>query len=756
MPLFIISIFVSAFLLFQVQPIIARYILPWYGGSPAVWTTCMLFFQIGLLAGYAYAHLLASVFREKRLYQFVIHLGLVACAALFFSPITPAESLKPSGDEISSIWGIVKLLATTVGLPYLAISASGPLLQHWFSGACPGRSPYRLYAVSNIGSLLGLLSYPFLFEPALGLKHQTIWWSAGFVIYGILALVCAWAYFKGGQEKLDDATEDSAKLGESEGGKPLWIQRILWVVLAALGSATLLAVTNQMCQDVSVVPFLWVLPLALYLLTFILGFDRAFWYQRWLWVPLMLIGIFFLGSLLRENLEYDKVTIAGFSGAVVILGLIINFAGNFQKSKIIGPLVGLAIAVPLLIWFGVEMKDQFGDGDEPHLFWQLFIYMITMFATCMVCHGEMVRLKPGSSHLTGFYLLMSFGGALGGAFVSLIAPSIFNGYWELHIVLIVVPLLVACLIAWDLMKKYSVPHWGGLALIAAMLVVLPLAGILKDDIDDRTNSVASMRSFYGVVHVYESGVGNGYHRKDLYHGRITHGQQYMGAAWKNVPTTYYTENSGVGALMQSLPQRQPETKAPLNMAVIGLGAGSLAVHADKGDSMVFYEINPQIAYLADTEFTYLKDCEGDASVVLGDARTSMEQELKNNQNRNLDVLFVDAFSGDSIPVHLVTKEAFDIYFEHIKDDGSLCMHITNHHIDLSDPVRQLAKKFGCETRLVICNADDYTYYSEWVIITKNQDVLARLGDWSVDWRRDTPKEIHWTDDYSNLLDVVMF
>lgn len=709
MLLFVVAIFLSAFLLFQVQPIIARYILPWYGGSPAVWTTCMLFFQFGLLAGYSYAHALVTLFRSRPKLQFFIHLAVVAIA-LIFLPITPADELKPTGgSETSDLWGIVRLLALTVGLPYVAISASGPLLQHWFAGAHRGVSPYRLYAVSNLGSLLGLLSYPFVFERMLGLKHQTWWWSGGFVVYGVLALACAWRFWRGGM--VDRAEEDGMADGADTAAEgppvaPTMGSRLLWVVFAACGSAGMLAITNQMCQDVAVVPFLWVLPLALYLTSFIICFDQPRWYSRMVWIPVVVVG------------------------------------------------------VGLMVWLLNRQHDV--NAGEWHIGWQIGIFLLAMFGICMVSHGEMVRRKPHSHYLTGFYLLVSVGGACGGLFVSLVAPKIFDNYWELHFLLIFLTLLVGILIAVEAFKKYRNKIWGGVALIATVqaLVVLCL-GLKLHYEETKSGVIATQRSFHGVIQVVEGDEGTEDHFRTMFHGRINHGDQYLDPIHKGIPSTYYSEYSGVGALMQSLPQRQEGSRAPVKLGVIGLGSGSLAVHTEPGDEIVFYEINPSVYDLAQNYFTYLSDSEGDTSVVLGDARTMMEVELRDGQPREYDVLFVDAFSGDSIPIHLVTEEAFEIYFQHIKEDGCLVCHITNLHIDLSDPIRQLAEKFGREAMLVTHDPDydQYMlYFSEWVIVTKNKQIISELHayDWVNPWLRDEPDPIHWTDDYSNLIDVIMW
>ena len=380
MPAFILAIFLSAFLLFQVQPIIARYILPWYGGSPAVWTTCMLCFQVGLLGGYAYAHALVTFLRKRRTLQVGIHVVLVGLSMLML-PITPDADLKPVGDE-SPMLGIIWLLASTVGLPYIVVSASGPLLQHWFSEASGGKSPYRLYAVSNLGSLLGLLSYPFLFEPAFALSLQTWIWTGGYAVYGFLAVLCACLFVNLSRER-DKATDPVAAVATASPVKTTILDRVLWVALPAVGSALLLATTSQMTQDVAVVPFLWVLPLGLYLITFIISFDHARWYNRAVWIPGTMI---FVGALLYLlNQDYGEVE--------MLLAL------------------------------------------------QIGIYVMAMFCSVMVCHGEVVRLKPDPTKLTGFYLAISLGGAVGGGFVSLAAPRLFDGYWELHLGLLALAFL---------------------------------------------------------------------------------------------------------------------------------------------------------------------------------------------------------------------------------------------------------------------------------------------------------------------------
>lgn len=695
MPAFILAIFLSAFLLFQVQPIIARYILPWYGGSPAVWTTCMLFFQFGLLIGYTYAHLLVSKFRNRPKLQVGIHLAILA-VSLILLPITPSDGLKPTGVEDSPVKGILHLLLLTVGLPYVVISASGPLLQHWFGTVARDKSPYRLYAVSNFGSLLGLLSYPLFFEPQFRLSQQTGLWSGGYALYALLAGLCAWLYLRS-RPSTASSRQPAKPSDRTTPGSNL--DRFLWVTLAACGSLLLLATTNQMCQDVAVVPFLWVLPLSLYLITFIIAFDHARWYFRPFWIPLAILS----------------------TAALIYL-----------------------------------LKQDFAD-EEMHLAAQIGIYSLAMFSACMVCHGEMVRLKPHPHFLTSFYLAVSLGGALGGSFVSLVAPRIFTSYWELHTGLIIFALLAGFCLLRDQRKK-SRPVLliiGGTSWIAALLT---MAFFLKSHMDDiREGAIANTRGFYGILRVYEEFPGTEDHYRALHHGRISHGRQFMDDLYRFSAYTYYGPNSGPGVLFRYHPNRQPTGLSPMKIGVIGLGIGTQAVYANAADSIRFYEINPQVEEIARTHFSYLSDGYDNCEVILGDARIVLEHELTTTGSQQFDALFVDAFSGDSIPIHLLTREAFELYFEHLKPGGVLAVHITNLHLDLSDPVRTIASELNKETILIENDPEDWDEnYSRWVFVTDNMPFRKSITDDRVDalWHDEQPKKILWTDDFSNLLQVI--
>ncbi|MCG8603330.1 MAG: fused MFS/spermidine synthase [Verrucomicrobiales bacterium] len=700
MPIFAFAIFLSAFLLFQVQPVIARYILPWYGGSPAVWTTCLLFFQVGLLGGYAYAHALVTFLRKHPPMQYGIHLGLLV-VALFLLPITPDDSLKPTGAESSPVKGILLLLASSVGFPYLLLSASGPLLQHWFGSAFPGKSPYRLYSISNLGSMLGLLTYPFLFEPLLPVTKQTLLWSLGFVIYSFAAAACGLSYFRSARAAKTDPTEgdDSAK----DSPAPSWRDWALWISFAACGSMLLLSLTNQMCQDVAVVPFLWVAPLSLYLLTFVICFDHERWYQRWFWIPLA----------------------AGSVAAVVYL-----------------------------------INQQFADG-EIHLGWQLTIYLSAIFLCCLVCHGEVVRTKPSPRYLTGFYLAISLGGAIGGIFVSLIAPMIFEGYWELHFALILLVVLSALTLFRfhsRFPKRIFVPIWAALSIAALGGLQYGLVKHLKDT---REGSLAASRGFYGVLRVYEMNTLTPDVFKALYHGRISHGRQYLTKQFRKLATTYYSLESGIGAAFATHPAKIKSSDENLHVGVVGLGVGTLATYANSGDRFRFYEINPQVEEMARDHFTYLEDCKGDEQVVIGDARISLEKEFREGESQNFDILVVDAFSGDSIPIHLMTKEAFELYLKHLKPDGTLAVHISNLHLELSDPVRTICEDLGLHASRVAHDPEDdnyHSYYSDWILISRDPGLEDDLFDkgFLSEWDEPEAKEILWTDDYCNLLQVVVW
>lgn len=705
---FAITIFISAFLLFQVQPIIARYILPWFGGSPAVWSTSMLFFQIGLLLGYTYAHLISKYLETKK--QVILHFILLGLSLLLL-PITPSEALRPNSIDSPAI-NIIILLLSTVGIPYMLLSSTGPLVQQWFSKKYPDKSPYRLYALSNLGSLLALLSYPFIVEPNFGLDTQTIFWSIG---YGVFILMCGWV----GMLVYKSISDISPKLKVVESVNSIEEQKmsswdpLLWLAFSASGSILLLAGTNFICQDVAVIPFFWILPLSLYLITFIIAFDSPRWYVRWFWIPLLVIICIKIFRMLAAHYNFSSLPLTG----------------------------------------------------------QLFFYLGGMFLALMVAHGEMVRLKPPVKHLTFFYLMVSLGGAIGGVFVTFIAPEIFSDFWEWPLGFILVLLFTSVSLlrkpGFDIpifiSSKFPITKSNVLTLtsmIAIFLVTISMYYSLKTSgfQDNFSKGVlASDRNFYGVLRVIESDKNTSSHRYNMFHGQIRHGMQFQDPEKSRVPTDYYIPISGIGLAIQQHPKQL--NNQSIHMGIIGLGTGAISTYLKPKDKFIYYEIDPSVERLAREYFTFLDDGGEQVEVIIGDGRVSMERELKEQGSRKFDILTVDAFSGDGIPVHLLTKEAFKLYFQHLNSDGILAIHITNRHIDLKPLVYNMAKEFNKDSILikVIADKSKNIARSIWVLISNNKEfmqnpeILKNITPW--------PNTVHekktiWTDNYSNLVKLL--
>jgi len=679
---FSLTIFWGAFLLFLVQPLIARFILPWFGGGPAVWTTCMLFFQLLLLGGYAYAHFSISRLTPRR--QVITHLLLLGLSVALL-PITPGDGWKPT-DGSNAAGHILLLLLGCLGLPYLVLSATGPLLQAWFSKAHPGVSPYRLYALSNVGSLLALLIYPFYLEPQLSRQAQADGWSWGLAIYAGLTAWCGLKVWK-------SSATDSAAIKEAavEAPASAW-RKLLWFALPACGVMLLLAITNKLCQDIAVVPFLWVLPLSLYLLSFIISFDSPRWYHRGFWLPLL----------------------------AVLLGLVLQNLYQAESHPDITPLATL--------------------------------YLGTMFVACMVCHGEVYRLRPGASQLTGFYLSLSAGGAAGGLFVALAAPFVFPDYFELHLALF----LTAALVLLVLRQDPTRPFRAGPARWAWAAPFLALAALGYGLIDVATTSLrgslSTTRGFYGVLKVNDNDTGNAdLHHLTLQHGATIHGLQYVDPEKRTFPSSYYTSTSGIGRLL-----RTHKPGGGRRVGAIGLGSGTLAAWGRPGDTFRFYEINDDVARLATSTFTYLKESQAKTELVMGDARLSMEREA----DQQYDVIVLDAFSSDAIPVHLLTLEAFDHYQRHLKPDGVIVVHVSNRYLDLHPVVYRIADKIGFPAITIDDNDTAYEdagfYGSDWIIMTRNQALLRQplLRDVAAEAVEFPARIMYWTDERSDLLSIL--
>ena len=705
--IYAIAIFFSAFLLFQIQPLIARFILPWNGGTQAVWSTCLLFFQVGLLLGYSYAHLISKYLSPRK--QIGTHLLLLGLS-LFLMPIIPDAANKPT-DANSPVLGIIMLLLTTVGLPYILISSTAPLLQKWFENTYPLKSPYRLYALSNLGSLLGLLTYPFLIEPNLGLNTQAIVWSIG---YGFAFCTCGcagWALYKSSPKNLAPHQVAPSTLNASN--KMNLLDPFLWIALSACGSVILLAATNFICQDVAVIPFLWILPLSLYLITFIIAFDNPRWYVRWFWIP------------------------------------------------------ALILIVPKIFEL-LELHYALKDVD---LTVQMATYLGGMFIASMVCHGEIVRLKPSTKHLTFFYLMVSTGGALGGIFVTLVAPRIFSDFWEWPLGLVTTMLLAAMsflrkpAIQTSWVHRYFPVNKPILKHTLAFCTVLMMAGIplyfgmkIPELVKEFSDGVlANNRNFYGVIRVIESGKGTSTHRYKLYHGQINHGIQFQYPDMMREPTTYYSEHSGIGLAIRRHPKRLNDQG--IKLGVVGLGSGTIATYFKPEDLFVYYEIDPDVELLARKYFTYLNDVGDHMEVVLGDGRISLEREFKNTGSRHFDILAVDAFSGDAIPIHLLTREAFELYLKHLNPDGILAIHISNLHFNLDPLIHHLGKEFEMSSILVEESSDrsNGIKRSSWVLLTNNQLFLQhyRVQAYVTPWPKEVlDSKILWTDDYSNVVELL--
>lgn len=697
---FAVAIFTSAFLVFQVQPVIARFILPWYGGTPGVWTTCMLFFQLGLLAGYLYAHVLAKRFQLR--HQVIVH-GSLLVLSLFTLPMTPVLPELP--QRLPQTLEILYVLTVSVGFPFILLSASAPLLQHWFAHVHPGKSPFRLYTLSNVGSLLALLSYPFLVEPALTLSTQTWTWSCAYFAYMGVTLWCARPALAhtSSQDPTHPAGEATTRTKQSTGSTPAqtptWFDRMSWLLPAACGSIVLLAVTNQMCQDVAVIPFLWIAPLSLYLITFIVCFERAAWYQRRIWLPFLALSVGLLVYLLRRDYADTELSLA----------------------------------------------------------YQIVVYCAALFGCCMVCHGEMVRRRPAASDLTTFYVYIALGGALGGVFVNLIAPLVFDGFWELHGSLVSVCVFAVAGAALDRNALHVV--------LRRMVVTVGCGGIVilmwclgTHIAEQRDSSIFNTRSFFGVLYVYEYDKGTHQHARSLYHGRIRHGKQWLHTTEMHRPISYFGPHSGVALALDHFPSRKhaEAEKSAIRVGAIGLGVGTIAAYGRPKDVFRFYEINADVESVAREYFHYLDNSNADIDVVIGDGRHTMQRELETRGSQQYDVIVVDAFSGDAIPIHLLTQEASDIYWQHLHPDGILALHITNLHVDLSDVVRHIAIHANKEAIYIEDEGrgDGYSS-SDWVLVTSNQTFLSdhTVRSSQDDWDHEL-KPIVWTDDFSNLFEVV--
>ena len=691
---FAVTIFASAFLLFLVQPIIAKQILPWFGGSAAVWTTCLVFFQTALLTGYAYVDVVVrrlSIGAQTRTH------ALLLVASLAFLPIIPGAFWKPLGGENPGAL-ILGLLLVTLGLPYFLLSTTSPLLQAWVAHRFPHRSPYRLFALSNLASLLALVAYPFAIEPWVATRTQALTWSLAYALFAAMCALTAWLTARHRGRFANDATaaaigtdiDDadgtspsvaaSARIGEASIERaPGFARSALWCSLATIGSVLLLSVTNHITEDVAAVPLLWILPLTIYLLTFILCFEGSRWYPR----------------------------------------------------EVLLPVVAAALGV---------MAWCLADSRYTHVLeLQVAVFCIGLFLACMFCHGELARLKPSPRYLTRFYLMVSLGGAIGAVLVAIVAPLLLPAHFELGLGLVA----AAALLIWQVRGQAPVFAFLG---IAALFTAIGCTGWAIVDFYDST--IVATRNFYGVLRVQEIGSTDASRHRSLVHGTIMHGVQYFAPTLRHRATSYYTASSGIGRLLDTVHPR----KDPLRVGVIGLGTGTLAVYGTPGDLYRFYDINPEVVKIAKRDFTYLADSEARIETPLGDARLTLEREPP----ADLDILAIDAFSSDAIPVHLITSEALQLYARHLKPGGVIAFHVTNRFLDLVPVVDALAKANGMQAVWIRDDGDDpLASRSDWVLVSNNRGLLAspRIAQGATpipshpDWRL-------WTDDFNNLFQVL--
>lgn len=703
-----LTVFLSAFLLFQVQPLISRYILPWFGGTPSVWSASLLFFQTLLLVGYGFAHWLSFGKRWK----LGVYLVLLVLAVLFViqstrrwgSPLLPGDQWKPAGAD-QPIAHIVMVLLVSVGLPYFLLSTTSPLIQSWFKYLNTKRTPYHLYAFSNFGSFVGLISYPFIVEPFFSLKEQSWFW---FILYLTYTGLCAFLGLKvfsilkmpGPGKNTLEANEDPVTEARSSPTPP---RIFLWIALSACTSILLLSVTNQLTQEVAVIPFLWVLPLSLYLLSFTVTFSGDKWYAP---VPMI--------SLL----------------AVATLG------------------VGYA-----LLAFKIS-----------GVFYQILIFSLFLFFATLVCHGELYRLRPDAGYLTAYYLYISLGGVIGGVFVNLAAPGIFNGYWELHLGILICWLLIFGVQFYKRPSLLDV-KWSRIVIPILVLILGASGYLLYKDIDSTVSGVLTMqRNFFGVIRVRVIGIGDSLEQANgLSHGLTSHGFQFRDDEKRSLPTSYYGPSSGIGLALTHYHKAigGASNQASLNVGMIGLGTGTLAAYADPGDHYRIYEINPIIIDLARGDggyFTFLEETQATFEIIPGDARISLERELNGGDRQAFDILAVDAFSSDAIPVHLLTEEAIHLYLQHLEPGGVLAVHISNRYLDLEPLVRSLADGFHLENGLITNPRDNEigTYASVWMLLSQNKAFfqIPEIKN-NLEPAPEPPRHIRiWTDDYSNLIPLI--
>jgi len=695
-----VTIFISSFFIFQIQPVIARFILPWYGGSAAVWTTCMLFFLTMLLAGYSYAYFLSRYLNTKK--QAIVHICLIFISLLLL-PFTPAESLKPIGTENPSVSLLVTLIYS-IGIPYVLIAATNPLYQNWFNLIYPRVNPFRLYSLSNLGSLIGLLSYPFIIEHILELRTQTHLLSTLYVLYAIFSLYCAFPFLRSKSLSSNISPHPSISTQNVS-----WIDKLLWILLSVCGVILLLAVTNRITFDLPVVPFFWIIPLCLYLLSFIICFNKPSWYDRKLWALLFVFSLVFI--------------------------VLFTYWPQFNENYIIRGI----------------------------------ILSVVLFVSCMVVHGELYHLRPPpAKYLTQYYLFIALGGAIGGVFVAVVATNLFNDFWEFYIGLIAVFILLGIVILRSSNFSWTNNFLRSAVLIWSLFLALFIWQIYTQMSRGNANIIFKKRNFYGLLSVRQ-GIKSGHIYTFLNHGEIVHGGQFRDEDKRKIPTSYFTPESGVAFAIKNHPKRYfydnlngYENSDSLKIGVLGMGVATLSTYLDQNDEIIYYELDPDVVEIAKEYFYFLTDTKANYHVVVGDARSSLEREFKNGEAQNYDIMVMDAFIGDAPPLHLLTEEAFNLYWSHLKHDGILAVHISNLYIDFRPLILGWAKKYGKQFIEIYSEAgtEDWVSTSLWVLVTSNEKFLndpkvkIKLRESTIGLSKDKLSPIILTDENSNLFTLI--
>ncbi len=725
--LFATATLLSAFLLFLVQPLVAKHILPWFGGAPAVWNVCMAFYQSALFGGYLYAHFLITRIPPSR--QLWVHGALVG-AAFALLPVLPAESWRPDGAADPGV-RIFMMLTSSVALPFIALAGTGPIVQALFARRFPGTSPYPLYALSNFGSLLALLCFPFVLEPWISVSATSPLWSGGFAIAGGLVLACVWLAASRGGVKVRLDGEGAAELRRSAQARAGVEQRIAWLLLPACAVVLLMGVTNLLCLDVSSVPLLWVVPLALYLSTFILCFAS------------------------ERNHRPRLFT------AVAVIALLADAALKYGNRGVLSSLFRIS-----------AVYDQ------------ALILIALLFASCMLLHGMLQRLRPPAEQITTYYLSISAGGALGGLFVGLLAPTLFDDYHEMPLGLLFSWVALGVL-GWRRSGRCGHATGKRLMSAAAALSLALLSGIHLVYEGERGigEVLFQQRSFFGVLRVREQHPSEPRrHVKILMNGTTYHGRQLQHPIARLMPVSYFGPLTAIGMTLYGGPLSaaglELEDAAPgpgRRIGIIGVGVGALAGYGRSGDQIVFYEIDPEVISVAldSGHFDYLAKSQAKIEVVLGDGRLSLEKELKDLGSRQFDVLVMDAFSSDAIPVHLLTREAFGVYVQHLRSGGLLAVQASNRHLLLSPLISRLGASVGLHS-LQVQNRNIAGYssgQSKWVLLSRDASEIERLAEKIRARMRYAgvsepevilfrPKQADleagplWTDDYSNILSVL--